>query len=116
MSAENKRAIGAHYEELSARYLMEKGYTIVQRNFRCRMGEIDLIVRDGDYLVFAEVKYRSTDDFGGGEAAVHSRKRSTIRKVAAYYLQQTRTEAYCRFDVIVITAAGEIRHYINAFI
>lgn len=115
MRTENRRAIGARYEELAAAYLADKGCEIIQRNFRCRMGEIDLIARDGEYLVFVEVKYRSTDDFGGGEAAIHARKRQTIRKVAAFYLQQTRSEAYCRFDAVIITAAGEIRHYQNAF-
>ena len=60
----NKRKTGTEYEELAARWLIEKGYEILEKNYRCRIGEIDLIARDGRYLVFVEVKYRSDEKAG----------------------------------------------------
>ncbi len=57
---QNKRQTGAAYEEQAARFLLEQGYQILERNYRCRQGEIDVIARDGSYLVFVEVKYRSS--------------------------------------------------------
>jgi putative endonuclease len=79
-----------------------KGYRILEANFRCRFGEIDLIARDGAYLVFIEVKYRSSLKDGDSLEAVNRRKQRKIIRVAEYYLcmHQEKTDLPCRFDVI----------------
>ncbi|MBQ6442392.1 MAG: YraN family protein [Lachnospiraceae bacterium] len=112
----NKRKLGEDKEQLAADYLEAAGYEIIERNFRCRMGEIDLIAKDRDTLVFTEVKYRVNHKAGLPEEAVDCKKQRTIGKVALYYLKTRirRMDAPCRFDVIAIDGE-EIRHHINAF-
>lgn len=100
----NKRAVGTAYEKLAGAYLMQQGYEIVAYNFRCRMGEIDIVAKDGAYLVFVEVKYRSSEKNGSPLEAVDIRKQRIISKVASYYCL---THGYgettpCRFDVVAI--------------
>ena len=100
----NKRAVGTAYEKLAGNYLAQQGYEILEYNFRCRMGEIDIIAKDGEYLVFVEVKYRASGRTGSPLEAVDSRKRRIISKVASYYCL---THGYgevspCRFDVMAI--------------
>lgn len=101
----NKRKVGASFEKTAARYLEEQGYRILESNYRCRMGEIDLIGRDGRYLVFAEVKYRSDASCGDALEAVNTRKQATIRRVAQFYLltHHLPEDTPCRFDVVGIT-------------
>ena len=82
----NKRQLGSRYEEKAAACLEQRGWRILERNYRCRQGEVDLICRDGGYLVFVEVKYRSDDRFGAPAEAVDGRKQARIRGAAAYYL------------------------------
>ena len=84
--AENKRKIGEKYERRAGAYLEEKGYEILEYNFRCRSGEIDIIARDGEYLVFCEVKYRAGNGKGHPAEAVGFRKQSVISKCALYYM------------------------------
>ncbi len=112
----NRRRIGTRYEQIAAEYLRGQGYQIICTNYRCRMGEIDLICRDGRYLVFVEVKYRANDSAGSGFMAVDARKQHRISRVAAFYLLQQHLpeETPCRFDVVSIDA-GEISLLKNAF-
>ncbi|MBO4391300.1 MAG: YraN family protein [Lachnospiraceae bacterium] len=116
----NKRKIGSAYEDQAADYLTASGYEILERNFRCKIGEIDLIaaVRTGSvrWIVFTEVKYRTTDMYGRPEEAVTAAKQKTIRRAAQFYLQKNHLPADtpCRFDVIAIMA-GEIRHLKGVF-
>lgn len=112
----NKRSVGAEKESVAADYLTRKGYRILERNFRNRDGEIDLIARDKEYLVFIEVKYRRDQNAGLPEDAVTARKQKTICKVASFYLIKKgyQNEPSCRFDVVAIDG-DEIRHYPNAF-
>lgn len=99
----SKRQIGSNYEQASGYYLEQQGYKILEYNYRCRMGEIDLIAQDGEYLVFCEVKYRKTYGSGSPLEAVDVRKQRVIRKVAEHYLMMHRiNEIPCRFDVIGI--------------
>lgn len=112
----NKREKGSYYEEKAAEYLRSRGYKILVRNFRCHMGEIDLVCREGRYLVFVEVKYRSSRGQGGAFMAVDARKQHKISQVAAYYLVKHRMPdtTPCRFDVVAID--GEQIHLLrNAF-
>ena len=100
----NKRQTGSRYEETAAAFLTSKGYRVLERNFRCRHGEIDLICRHGRYLVFAEVKYRSGLTMGSPAEAVDARKQERIRRAAAFYLYSHGMggDVPCRFDVVGI--------------
>ena len=104
----NLRREGARGEELAARFLVEQGYRIVERNFRFRrMGEIDIVAREGEYLVFCEVKMRTSDEYGLPEDAVTSAKQETIRRIASAYLAVRDISGQaCRFDVVAIRCEG----------
>lgn len=108
--------MGSQYEELAAEFLRNKGYEILEMNYRVRSGEIDMIARDGRYLVFLEVKYRANDRRGSAVEAVDHRKQQVIWRTARYYLHQHKypAEQPCRFDVIGITGT-QIQHIENAF-
>lgn len=100
----NSRRTGAKYEQQAARFLEEQGFQIVECNFCCRQGEIDLIARDGSCLVFIEVKYRRNAGTGHPAEAVDARKQRRLSRAAAYYCLKNRipeTQA-CRFDVVSI--------------
>ena len=101
----NKRTLGAFYEQRVSDYLEQKGYRIIERNFYCRFGEIDLICRKNGYLVFVEVKYRSSDSFGTPSAAVDFRKQIRISNTASYYLYcyHYPMDTACRFDVAAVS-------------
>lgn len=101
---QNKRALGAEMETLAAEYLTGQGLVLTDRNFYCHFGEIDLIFRDGNTVVFVEVKYRRAKDYGWGAEAVTRKKQETIVKCARYYLYFRRfpVDTPCRFDVIEI--------------
>ena len=72
----NQRSVGARYEQVAGKYLEQQAYQILQYNYRCRQGEIDIIARDGEYLVFCEVKYRTDRRKGMPSEAVHIRKQA----------------------------------------
>ena len=98
----NTRKTGARYELLAAVHLEKCGYHIIEKNYRCRIGEIDLVACDGAYLVFVEVKYRKNNKKGGAAAAVSTAKQKTISCVADYYMK---VHGICadqsvRFDVV----------------
>ena len=112
----NKREIGGTYEKLAGKFLEKKGLKILQYNFRCRTGEIDLIAKDGAYYVFVEVKYRHTKDQGWAVEAVNKNKQQKILRVAQYYLITNvhSVDVPCRFDVLAIDGE-EITWYQDAF-
>jgi len=114
-----KKELGHRGEDIAARYLQQQGYRIVQRNFRSRYGEVDIICTQQNVLVFVEVKTRTGTSFGSPEEAVTPAKRDHIRKVALIYLE-TCTQAFreIRFDVVgIIMESGEARinHLVAAF-
>lgn len=112
----NKRAVGAQYETMAADYLRGQGMRILARNYRLRSGEIDLIARDGNTIVFVEVKYRTDERQGNPLEAVSVSKQRTIVRTAQHYLLLNgyREDTPCRFDVVGIE--GErIIHIPNAF-
>ena len=114
----NQRSVGARYEQVAGKYLEQQGYQILQYNYRCRQGEIDIIARDGEYLVFCEVKYRTDRRKGMPSEAVHIRKQQVISRSALYYMTVNGVWGCpCRFDVVGILgeADDEIRLYRNAF-
>lgn len=112
----NRRRTGAHYEERAAEWLSERGVQILERNFRTRAGEIDLIGLDGPYLVFFEVKYRAGLKKGAPLLAVTPHKQRQILNTARSYLYERRyrTDAPVRFDCVGITP-GEVTWVKDAF-
>ena len=107
--------LGADGEEAAARYLAERGCTIVARGYTAKTGEIDLIVLDGGTLAFVEVKDRAKDGFGGPAEAVTRGKQIKIARTAARYLQDLKGPLPpCRFDVVAILD-GRIEHIKDAF-
>jgi putative endonuclease len=114
----NKRELGSFGEEKAAEYLIKKGYEILKRNFRYARGEIDIIARNNDYLIFVEVKLRRTLNYGFPQAAVDSRKQQKIRRAAECFLKDYQGIEQIRFDVIAIqlkNGRGELQHFENAF-
>lgn len=112
----NKRQTGSSYEDMAAAYLIEHGYEIIERNYRDRSGEIDIIARDESYLVFIEVKYRSDTKKGYPAESVGPGKQRHIRNTARYYLfsHHYGEGQPCRFDVVSILGQ-EIELIRNAF-
>lgn len=112
----NKRAIGGHYETKAAEFLETLGFKILDRNYQDRYGEVDLVAKDGDYLVFVEVKYRSNLKNGYPEEAVTDKKQKKLRHGARSYLYRHNypEDTPCRFDVVSILKE-EIRLVRNAF-
>lgn len=99
----NKRAVGSRYERLATAYLLKKGYHILENNFRCPLGEIDIIARNNEYIVFIEVKYRKTEKYGyPREAVTYYKMRHIIRTAQFYLATKIGYEESCRFDVIEI--------------
>ncbi len=95
-------AAGARAEAMAAEFLVARGLTIVARNFRIRRGEIDLIARDGDTLVFVEVRLRRNSAFGGAAASITSAKSARLIVAARYYLAGLSPEPPCRFDAVLL--------------
>lgn len=112
----NKRTVGTEYEEKTCAYLRAEGFQILERNFRNRVGEIDIVAREGDTLAFIEVKYRRGNALGLPEEAVTSRKQRTIRQVSLYYLMKhpAFSETPVRYDVAAFEGE-KLRYYRNAF-
>ena len=113
---------GAWGEALAAAYLQKKKYSLLAAGYRCKFGEIDLIVKDKKHIVFVEVKLRKSADFAQAREYVHRRKQDRIRITASLYLQTHPTTLQPRFDVIEIyapqgcaTASPEIIHMEGAF-
>ncbi|BCJ95082.1 UPF0102 protein [Anaerocolumna cellulosilytica] len=112
----NKRVIGKQYEDKAKDFLVEKDFVIAEQNFKCRTGEIDIIAWNKNYLVFVEVKYRSTKGMGLPEEAVNFYKQKKITETARYYMHKKgiSVETPCRFDVVSILGE-DIQLISNAF-
>ncbi len=93
---------GAEAERLAERFLESKGLVLVDRNYRCRMGEIDLVMRDRDTLVFVEVRLRSHPGFGGAAGSITDAKRSRLLRAARHYLARMPDAPACRFDAVLL--------------
>jgi len=104
----------------AAAFLLAKGYRIAARRWRSAAGEIDIVARRGNLLIFVEVKARRTGAFGGAIYAVHQRKQEKLIQLAALYLARHHIkDRLCRFDVVLLQAVGDgpaqIEHIQNAF-
>ena len=101
----NRKTIGAIHEDMAAAYLKKAGFTILERNYRNRCGEIDIVAQEGRYLVFCEVKFRKSSASGSPFSAVDLRKQHQICYTAMYYLKdhRIREDTPVRFDVVALT-------------
>jgi putative endonuclease len=102
--------VGATAEQAALEFLMRHGLSLVAQNYRTKAGEIDLIMRDGNVLVFVEVRYRSRDDYGAPEETIAAPKRRKITRAAAHYLTTLLEVPDCRFDVITLLGDSPARH------
>lgn len=117
---EDRKRLGERGEDAATAYLVRTGMSIVERNWRCDVGEIDIIALDGETLVFCEVKTRRTQSKGSPSDAVSPAKQKRYARLAAAYLQSAGlTELSVRFDVIAILVISEdralLRHHRAAF-
>lgn len=108
MSIDTKK-FGTHIEDLVCVYLQQQKLKLIARNYRCRLGEIDLIMQDQNLLVFVEVRYRHHCKFGSSIESVNLNKQSKIIKTAEYYLlsKQLSEKIPCRFDVVGVKPATQ---------
>ena len=109
-------ARGGDAENLAAAFLRQQGLALVARNYRCRFGEIDLIAREGKTLVFAEVRMRSSERFGGAAASITAAKQAKLLRAARHYLTGIARAPACRFDALLVNGQdGSIDWIKNAF-
>jgi len=107
MPADNRQSLGKAGEDLACVELERRGYAILERRFRSRFGEIDIVATVHDEIVFVEVKARAGDEFGGGAAAVTPWKQRRIAQMAVDYLSRHRLhDRPCRFDVVTVDLDG----------
>ncbi|MBZ0093478.1 MAG: YraN family protein [Burkholderiales bacterium] len=108
---------GAKAEDAAAAYLERQGLKILNRNYRCRYGEIDLICRDGSTLVFVEVRLRTSARYGGAAASITSKKQGRLLTAARHYLSSLGSMPECRFDALLIEElqTGQMQWIRNAF-
>ena len=119
MTTDPRQALGISGEDLACAELQRRGYAIVERRYRTRFGEIDIVAKEGATIVFVEVKARMTQDFGGAAAAMTGWKQRRIARMAADYLaRQKLHDCPCRFDVVAIDfdqSQPRVIVYPNAF-
>ena len=113
LQPKTKRELGDQLEEFASKKLVEKGLKIVSQNYLCKMGEVDLIARDKQDLVFVEVRYRKSESYGGSLASVDKKKQKRIILAANHYLQKhdLTNKIPCRFDVFAITGTIQDLNY-----
>ena len=120
MSNDSRHSLGELGENLASAALERRGYAVLARRYRTRLGEIDIVARDADTIVFVEVKARAGDEFGGGAVAVTGWKQRRLTMMAMDYLARHRLEKLrCRFDVVTVDvvqgSAPRIEVYQHAF-
>lgn len=106
---------GKEAEQTAQQHLQRQGLTLMSRNHSCRGGEVDLVMRDGDTLVFVEVRLRRNPRFGGALASVDWRKQRRLILAAQHYLQSHPWQGPCRFDVVGLDASNRCQWIKNAF-
>lgn len=94
--------LGVDAETMAAEFLEKRGLEIIARNYRCKLGEIDLVARDGVTTVFVEVRKRASPAFGGAAASITAAKRLKLVRTARHYLSRLRAMPQCRFDALLI--------------
>lgn len=104
-------------EVMAATFLQKQGLKLVEKNFRCKYGEIDLIMQDGKTLVFVEVRLRSNQNYGGAAMSINQAKQQKLTRSAEHYLQTHHIQSACRFDAILLqsTQLNAVEWIQNAF-
>ena len=110
-----QRLIGKKAEDVACSFLQQNGLTLLQRNYQCRFGEIDLVMQDDDTLVFVEVRYRSSSTFGDGIESVDANKRRKLVFAANHYIQNNASDQPSRFDVVALAPSQSPQWICNAF-
>ena len=108
----NHRLRGKKAEDVACRFLEKNGLNLIERNYQCRFGEIDIIMQDSDTIVFIEVRYRQSMTYGGAEASVDRNKQQKLVFTANHYIQKHSLSQAMRFDVVAIYP-GESPHWIT---
>jgi len=115
-----RKRVGNKGESIAEDYLKQKGYKIIHRNYRCRFGEIDIIAKDDDTIVFTEVRTKQNDNFGSPQDSITSTKIDKIAKTALSFIQEKKLTGYSyRFDFIAVKFSQgrpNIEHIENAFV
>src|SRR3989344_4863812 len=113
----NSNSQGKHAENFACRFLEQQGLILIQKNFRTKMGEIDLIMRDGPAVVFVEVRYRKHSHFGGCAESIDIKKQQKLIKSASCYLQSHRAldQIPARFDLVFFDGEMKLHWVKNAF-
>jgi putative endonuclease len=108
---------GSDAEQLAASYLQRRQLILIEQNYRCRFGEIDLIMRENATLVFVEVRMRSSDVFGGASASITAAKQKKLLRTARHYIAGAKAEPACRFDVVLLSGTNgrDVEWIKNAF-
>ncbi|UCH33048.1 MAG: YraN family protein [Armatimonadota bacterium] len=118
----SRRELGRIGEDIAARYLQSRGYAILERNYRTKLGEIDIVARHGADLVFVEVKSRTpSDTFAPAESVTHAKRDKLVKLAQVYMASRARREERCRFDVVEVTltevgSAVDVRVVEGAFL
>jgi len=112
---DRRRQLGQLGEQVASRYLIAQGYRLLDRNWRCRLGEIDLVAAHADQIIFVEVRTRSGMRFGSGAESVDGHKQLRLRRLALAYLREKRLppDAKLRFDVVSIRLLGDGRYEVD---
>lgn len=111
----NKRGRGSFYEDVCVEYLCENGFTIIKRNYRCKLGEIDIVAMKDNIIRFIEVKFRSSGSYGSALEAVDFRKQRRIMRAASWFLNEYGlNDVQCSFDVMTVEN-NEARYYFNCY-
>lgn len=112
----NSMQQGWHYEELGLRFLLDQGLVFIARNYRCKWGELDLLMEEGGTLIVVEVRYRKNDVFGSALESVTSKKQARIVATTKHYIMTHNINQPIRFDVLAITGDDTRPNWIqNAF-
>lgn len=114
-TTERPARTGGDAEAVACAHLRAAGLRLLERNYRCRRGEIDLVMREGDVLVFVEVRLRASSRFGTPAETVDIHKQRKLAAAAAHYLGSHPTELPCRFDVVAVSGDNPIDWIRNAF-
>ena len=111
----NRRGRGSFYEDVCVEYLCENGFTIIKRNYRCKLGEIDIVAMKDNIIRFIEVKFRSSGSYGSALEAVDFRKQRRIMRAASWFLNEYGlNDVQCSFDVMTVEN-NETRYYFNCY-
>ena len=100
---------GVQAEELALEFLVGQGLRLKVRNYACRLGEIDLVLEEGNTVVFVEVRQRRSQNFGGAAESITARKRAKLLATARHFLAGQRTLPACRFDAVLVDGSGQVQ-------